>query len=292
MASQSRRTPSPVLLLALCLLPAAARAQASPQAEAPKVFCEPSRAVALVGEQLSEAKAFDDTVKRIAVMTRAAHALWPRERSQARAVFAEAFELASRHYRERGDEVRREQGRADSRVSALVVRLPDQRFVVLRAIARRDSAWARELAARAAEETREEMKKAEAASKERHRPVGEKFLSFAMSLLESDRQTALAVARGSFADPATAYLGAFLYKLAESDRPAADALYRDALAAYAGRDVESLLYLSPYPFGLNSAIAPTPSSLGVRPPAGFSPDPALQPLFVNAFLGLAERRIA
>ena len=292
MASQSRRPPSPVLLLALCLVPAAARARAGPQAEAPKVFCEPSRAVALVGEQLSEAKAFDDTVKRIAVMTRAAHALWPRERSRARETFAEAFELASRHYRERGDEVRREQGRADSRVAALVIQLPDQRFVVLRAIARRDSAWARELAARAAEETREEAKKDEAAGKERHRPVGEKLLSFALSLLESDRQTALAVARASFADPATAYLAAFLYKLAESDRPAADALYRDALAAYAGRDVESLLYLSQYPFGLNSAIAPTPLSLGLRPPAGFSPDPALQPLFVNTFLGFAERRIA
>jgi hypothetical protein len=156
MPSQLPRVLAPaIILVALCLQPAAARGQAKGQekgqAEKPKVFCEPSRAVALAREQLTEAKAFEDAVKRIGVMTRAAEMLWPRERVQARAVFAEAFELASRHYRERGDEVRREQGRADSKVPGLAVRLPDQRFAVLSAVARRDGGWARELAARAAE---------------------------------------------------------------------------------------------------------------------------------------------
>jgi hypothetical protein len=241
---------------------------------------------------LSEAKAFDNPVKHIGVMTRAAGMLWPRERAQARAVFTEAFELASRHYRERGDEVREEQKRPDSRVRGLMVRLPDQRFVVLRAIARRDAAWARELAGRAADETREEAKKDEAASKERHRPVGEKLLPFAESLLESDRQTALAVARSSFADPASMFLPNFIYKLAESDRTAADAFYREALAAYADRDVLSLLYLSSYPFALTSAIAPVvPNTFGRRP-TGFRPDPELQRLFVGVFLNFAGRRLA
>jgi hypothetical protein len=290
MSSQSTRTLA-LLLFALCLQPAAARAQAKEQAERPKVFCEPSRAVALVGEQLSEAKAFADPVKRISVMTRAAGMLWPRERAQARAVFAEAFELASRHYRERGDEVREEQKRPDSRVRGLMVQLPDQRFVVLRAIARRDAAWARELAARAAEETREEAKKDEAAGKER-RPVGEKLLPFAESLLGTDRPNALAVARSTFADPATMYLPNFLYKLAEADRAAADALYKDALAAYAGRDIDSLLYLSYYPFALNQPIAPVLPNMFARPPAGFNADPESQRLFVEAFLGFAGRRVA
>src|SRR5215204_4759578 len=103
-----------LLLMVFCLFPAAARSQAKKEAERP-VFCEPSRALALVGEQLTEAKAFDNPVKRIAVMTRAADLLWPREQKQARAVFAEAFELASSHYRVRGDEIRQEKGRADSR---------------------------------------------------------------------------------------------------------------------------------------------------------------------------------
>lgn len=281
-----------LLLLALCLLPAAARAQAREEADGPKVFCEPSRALALAGEQLTEAKAFEDPVKRIAVMTRAADMLWPHEPKQARAVFAAAFELASSHYRARGDEIRQEKGRADSRVPGLAVQLPDQRFVVLRAIAKRNAAWARELSARAAEETRAEAKK-DAAGKTKHRPVGEKLLPLAESLLETDRPAALAVARGSFDDPATMYLPYFLYKLAGSDRPAADALYKEALAAYAARDdIDALLYLSQYPFALVSAIAPVMSNMGARRPAGFNADPELQRLFVNAFLGFAGRRLA
>ena len=290
MALQSTRKLA-LILFALYLLPAVAHAQAKEPAERPKVFCEPSRAVALVGEQLSEAKAFGDPVKRISVMTRAAGMLWPRERAQARAVFTEAFELASRHYRERGDEMREEQRRPDSRVQGLMVQLPDQRFVVLRAIAGRDAAWARELAARAAEETRAEAKKTETASKERHRPVGEKLLPFAESLLESDRQTALAIARSSFADPASMFLPNFLYKLAESDRTAADAFYREALAAYADREVESLLYLSQYPFALTAAIAPVKPNMYGRRPTGFGANPELQRLFVGVFLNFAGRKL-
>ena len=278
--------------LALCLLPAPAAAQVRREADAPKVFCEPSRALALVGEQLSEAKAFADPVKRIAVMTRAAGVLWPHERSQARAVFTEAFELASRLFRERGDEERQEKGRADSKMPGLTIMLPDQRFVVLHAISKRDPAWARELAARAAEETRAEAKKDEAASSGRLRPVGEKLISFADGLLETDPQAAYSVARGSFTDPASMLLPYFLYKVARSDRAAADALYRDALAAYAGRDINSLMHLSQYPFALNFTIGPVTEYMGMAPPAGFAPDPELQRLYVNTLLGFAERRLA
>jgi hypothetical protein len=295
MTSRPRRALAPVLLLLLplCLRPADAPAQSKEPAETPRVFCEPSRAVALVREQLTEAKAFDDAVRRIGVMTRAAEVLWPREQAQARAVFAEAFETASRHYRDRGDEVREEQKRPDSQVRGLMVQLPDQRFVVLRAIARRAAAWARALAARAADETREEAKKDEGAAKGRRRTVGEKLLPLAESLLETDRQTALAVARSTFSDPATMYLPRFLYVVAESDRPAADALYRDALAAYAARgEVNSVLHLSQYPFALAYAVAPVMPNTYARPPAGFNADPELQRLFVGVFLDFADRKLA
>ncbi|HEX8557591.1 MAG TPA: hypothetical protein VF668_05790 [Pyrinomonadaceae bacterium] len=299
MTSRLARTLRSLPLLALCLRPAAAPAQTAPapartkaRPEAPKVFCEPSRAVALVREQLSEAKALGDPTGRIGVMTRAADLLWRDERAEARAVFAEAFELASRHYRERGDEMRREPGRADSRVPGLGVQLPDQRFVVLRAVARRDAAWARELAARAAEETREEAKKNAEAAGKRNRPAGEKLLSFAESLLESDAPTALAVARQTFAEPATMYLPRFLYKVAESDRAAADALFKEALAAYADRDVDSLLQLSAYPFALTSTVAPVTQSASAPRPAAFAADAELQRLYVNTFLNFAGRRLA
>ena len=39
-----------LLLMALCLLPASAGAQVKREADRPKVYCEPSRALALFGE--------------------------------------------------------------------------------------------------------------------------------------------------------------------------------------------------------------------------------------------------
>ena len=283
-----------LLFSTLCLLAASARAQAQKESERPKVFCDSSRAVAVVQTQLSEAKAFADPLKRIAVMTRAADLLWPYEQETARAVFSDAFDLASAYFRERGDEVRREKGRADSKLPGLTIELPDQRFEVIRAIARHDSKWARELALRAADETRAEAEKDNAAANDesQRRPAGEKLLAFAETLLPTDFQTALSVARTTFRDPATMYLPQFLYSVAKIDRGAADALYRDALAAYADRDTTSLVYLSTYPFALNYPVLSSVSYIFSAKPEGFAGDPELQQQYIAAFLRLAERRLA
>jgi len=103
----SPRRLTPLTLVLIICLPSAARAQGKEQAAQQQVFCDPPRAVALVRAQLSEAKAFTDTSKRIVVTTRAADLLWPYERQTARDAFAEAFDLASAYFRENGDEVRR-----------------------------------------------------------------------------------------------------------------------------------------------------------------------------------------
>jgi hypothetical protein len=290
---QPRRL-APLLLLALvlCLQPAA-RAQVKEQPAGQQVFCDPSRAVVIVKMQLSEAKAFADPVKRISVMTRAADLLWPYEGDSARAVFSDAYDLASAYFRERGDEVRHERGRADDKSPGLVIQLPDQRFVVLRAIARHDVAWARELAARAAEETRAQAEKDSSAVEDgQRRPVGEKLLSFAEELLPTDRQAALAVARSTLGDPAGMFLPRFLYEVAKVDRAAADALFADALAAYSERDIDSLLYLSAYPFAATDPIVHDLDWMYAAPPKGFAASPELQRQFVAAFLRLSERRLA
>jgi hypothetical protein len=290
---QPRRL-APLLLLPLLLsLQPAARAQVKEQPAAQQVFCDPSRAVAVVRAQLSEAKAFADTAKRIAVMTRAADLLWPYERQTAHDTFADAFDLASAYFRERGDEVRHERGRGDSNFPGLTFQLPDQRFVVLRAIARHDVAWARELAERAAKETREEAEKANSSVEDgQRRPVSEKLLAFADELLPTDRQAALAVARSTLRDPASMSLPRFLYEVAKLDRAAADALYADALAAYAERDVKSLLYLSAYPFAVADPVVHDLDWMYAGPPPGFAASPDLQRQFVAAFLRLSEGRLA
>lgn len=259
-----------------------------------RVFCDPSRAVAVVQTQLSEAKAFAEPLKRIVVMTRAADLLWPYEQESARTVFSDAFDLAASYFRERGDEMRHEKVRADSKLPGLGIQLPDQRFEVIRAIARHDSKWARELALRAADETRAEAEKDNAATADegQRRPVGEKLLTFAETLLPTDFQTALSIARATFRDSATMYLPHFLYSVAKIDRGAADSLYREALAAYADRDITSLLYLSAYPFAESRLILSSIDYIYSERPAGFTGDPALQQQYVATFLALAERRLA
>jgi hypothetical protein len=222
-------------------------------------------------------------------MVGGADLLWPHQEERARSLFAEAFELASAHFKEKGDEVRREMGRADSKVPGLTVRLPDQRFVVLRAVARRDAAWARRLAERAAEETRLDAEKKGKTGDSASRLTSEKLLMLAESLLPNELPTALSLARLSYRGTATSFLPRFLYKLAEVNRRAADALYQEALAAYAARDLEELLHLSSYPFALRAAVGPVSGFYNV--PQGFAPSAALQREFVTALLRRTGRSL-
>lgn len=94
-------------------------------------LCSRQEALELVQQQIALSKTIDNDVKRIAVLTRAADLLWPHHNEKARAAFDEAFELAKRDYKKRGDD------QISERVG-LVSRPPDQRYVVINAIAKRD----------------------------------------------------------------------------------------------------------------------------------------------------------
>ncbi|HWS89746.1 MAG TPA: hypothetical protein VN282_22435 [Pyrinomonadaceae bacterium] len=295
------RALSAVLLgLSLAPQPFAAQAQepapadkSAPATERPAPSCEAERALQLVREQLSEAKAFANGGKRVAVMARAAELLWPFDEAQARAVFAEAFEVASSHYREHGQESTvRKSSRADgdNAMPGLRHMLTDPRVVVIRAVARRDPAWAQKLSARSAEDTRQRA--AEADAKTGREAVAERLMTVATSLQASDPALALAVARESLRHPASRFLSQFIYNVARTDRAAADAFYADALRAYSTADLASLLQLSGYPFGLsqNLGLRSGYNGAGV-PPKDFAPSPDLQRRFVSAFLRLAARRL-
>jgi hypothetical protein len=62
-------------------------------------------------------------------MIRAADLLWPYRQDEAREVFSAAFDLAARDSGEQGDEPKQEG-------PALLAKVPDQRYVVIRATAR------------------------------------------------------------------------------------------------------------------------------------------------------------
>lgn len=291
--------PRPLALALLLFLQAQPHAAPAPQdvqaekKQTPAVFCDIPRSLAVVAQQVSDTKEMEDPAGRVAVLVRAADLLWPHEEKSARAVFAEAFELASAHFRARGDETRTDKGRADSSLAGLSIQLPDQRFVVLRAVARRDATWARELSERVAQETARE---AEAGARG---PGGldalrggEKFLALADQLWEVDRGAAVHVFELSFRHPASYSFQRTLYKIARDDESLASTLYHEALAFYAHRTVEDLIYISAYPFGFFDIIAEaTVTGAPSLPPDGFVPDRALQRLYVEALLRLGEKRL-
>src|ERR1041385_4956398 len=142
-SARPRRIAGPFMLLMILattvLTPGgSATAQSGSWAVGPSSLCTRDNALEIIRQQIDAAKSFNDTVQRIAVMIRAADLLWPYQQVKARATFDEAFNLATQDFKEKGDEPRKV-GRA------LLAETPDQRYVVIRAIARRDPAWARNL---------------------------------------------------------------------------------------------------------------------------------------------------
>src|ERR1700755_1100240 len=200
-----------------------------PNEAQPKVFCDPARAVSLVETQLSEAKMFADASRRLSVMTRAADLLWPHERESAREIFQQAYDLAVKDFREHENDPEPKGSMTMSR--------PDQRFIVMTAIGRRDAAWARRLAEAVAEEKRREAEQASNATKATDaggwKPgLAENTLGLAESMIKIDREASVALARSTFRQPASFFLVIYLYSLAANDRAAADALYAEAINAY------------------------------------------------------------
>lgn len=68
--------------------------------------CNRQNALAVVEEQIAATRTFDDQVERVRVLIRAAELLWPHQQGKARVVFSEAFEVAGRYYKEKGDDPR------------------------------------------------------------------------------------------------------------------------------------------------------------------------------------------
>ncbi len=282
-ASHAKRIFTIALALSFISLSQQSIAQTSQQAEnIPAPICDQQSALLLVKQQVDEAKNLDEPVARITVLIRGADLLWPYERERARAVFAEAFELATQYFRQRGDEKVIEK--------SLQVQLPDQRFRVLTAIAKRDAEWAKRLAQTAAEESmRDAEKTAQGATGNRN--IGEKLIGAALSLLEVDRQTAINFARSSLRYPAAATLPTFLFKLAISEMAAADQFFQEALAAYAQGEMRDLYYLSVYPFALNDAISFVTPSAYYIPPQNFKPNPKLQDAFLKTLFARIEQSL-
>jgi hypothetical protein len=278
-----------VFLLAIVGLAANGLAQNKEQAINPQSSCSRDSALSIIQRQIDLSKTIDSDAKRIALTLRAADLMWPAEPDKARATFSDAFDVATRLFKEKGA--------PDSSDGRLRVQGTDFRYTVITAIGKRDSAWARKLLQQILDEEAEAAKvdaeaaKEKAASNAEATRTSEKLMNVALGLLATDQQSAIQFARTSFRYPATMYLSSFFFKLSEANRPLADQSYLEALNAYSRSPMDQFLYLSAYPFAANREIGEMPMWTIYTVPNGLAPNPALQRLFVSTLLGRARELI-
>src|SRR6266550_818977 len=261
----------------------ASQSQEKAQAVAPSSSCSRDSALAIIQQQIDLSKTFDNDVRRIAVLLRAADLIWPYQQEKARATFTEAFDIAARNFKEKGDKPVNE-GR-------LIVGVPDQRYTVITAIARRDPVWAGKLSKQILQEEADEArdKATKDAGQDAH--TGEKLLGTANALLTSDPAAALSFATSSLSYPATLSIPFFLFKFSDIDKGAADQFYQASLNAYARSPMNQFLYLSSYPFAHNREVGEMPAWTIYAVPPGLKPNPLLERLFMQTLLTRARELV-
>ena len=269
-----------LLVLLVCFPAGFTTAQTKPTAPTSSL-CTRDNAVETTKQQILITRTFDAAAQRVAILIRAGDLLWPYEQDKALAAFLEAFDLALQHHKQFGDGVRRT---SESQFAARYT-LPDQRFKVITALARRDPERARKLSEQMLQDDAKE-----AADKQRQpgQSNGDKMLQTAMSLVETDPATAALFARTSFRYPAGLQLTVFMYALAKTNQAIADQFYNEALTAYGATPMDQFLYLSAYPFGNTRDAGEMTSYTSYRVPPAFAPNAALQRRFLQVLFTRIE----
>lgn len=246
-------------------------------------LCTRDNALYTATQQILGTRTFDNSIQRIDVLLRAADLLWPYQQDKARAAFMEAFDLAVRSFKETGDEVRR----VSQSQFAARIQMPDQRYKVISALAKRDPAAARRLSDQVLQNEAREAPEKPATDTEANERTAEKLLTLASGLVATDLVAALNFARISLRYQATFYLPMFFYELAKANKTAADRFYEEALAAYGSAPIDRFLYLSAYPFGNNREAGEMTGNI-YRIPEGFAPSSRLQRLFTQRLLARTQ----
>lgn len=273
-----------LLLSLLCLtVPIDVEAQKNPPAPNSEL-CTRNNAIDTTRQLMLQTRTLDNVVHRITVLIRAADLLWPHDQDRARAAFMEAFDLAVQNFKELGDQTRRV---SQNRISA-IIQIPDQRFKVITAYAKRDPAAARKLSEQMLKNDARDAANQPAVDEQSKRRTGEKLIETAYGLLETDVTAATNFARQSLRYTASLQLTSFLYQLAKRSQPAADQFYVEALTAYGATPMDQFLYLSAYPFGNTRDAGEMPGYTFYPVPAGFVPNRTLQRRFVQALLARIE----
>jgi hypothetical protein len=269
-----------VILFVLALMSSVFAQKAPPKSS----LCTRENSLDTINQQILTSRTLDDQIRRISVLIRSADLLWPYQKEKALATFIEAFDLATQNFKEHGDVVNRT---SNSQFAARIPQ-PDQRYKVITALAKRDSAAARKLSEQATQNDLESLEQNGSQNPEVRKKLAEKLLTVADALIETDPVSAANFARNSFQYTATLQLPGFLYHLAKTNRGLADALYSDALIAYGNSPMDQFLYLSSYPFGNNREAGEMPGYTFYFVPEGFVPNVALERAFTQKLLARAQ----
>jgi hypothetical protein len=166
---------------------------------------------------------------------------------------------------------------------------PDQRYVVIRAVAKKDSAFARELAQQVLK--RSDDSEASSTRSSFDSVLGaNRLLDAAYSLIDTDINAAFDLARLSLNYPASFLLTRFLYRIAAVNQRAADQFYAQALAVYGDKPIREFLYLQAYPFAWSDTLD-TPVFAHHDVPPNFTMSQALQRQFIQVLLRRAQQAL-
>jgi hypothetical protein len=237
----------------------------------------------MIRQQIDATKTFDKAVHRITVIIRAADLLWPFQQDKARAAFTEAFELAVQNEKEQSE-------LSKDRPRSLLMFTPDRRYVVIRAVAKRDPAWAKKLTEQLLKPDRQSDEHASTKDSFNEVLTAQKLLDSAMQLISTDVNTAVDLAKASLNYPASVEISRFLYKLAEVNQPAADQFYDQALVVYADRPMRQFLYLQAYPFAFRDG-GDMPVFGNYQVPSNFLTNNSLQRRFVQTLVRRAQQAL-
>lgn len=258
-----------VLVLSALAFGQDAKVESKPEIEG----CNNEFAKFLVDQQVSESRSVVAAAKRVRILTRSADFIWRFDQPAARGYFGDAFKVATDHFNEKGFEKK-----GDDRVSTL---LPDYRFEVIRAIAKKDAEWAKKL-------TEQILKEFEKSAKDRTEMDKQRELESTMRIAQESVKTnpdlSWYLFRRAMKYPLDMHWYFALHSVAGGSRQFADSLYAELLAHYANETPRRLLFLSAYPFGNEKIFGIDKFSYSTSLPEGFEASPAQQQRFLDVFL--------
>jgi hypothetical protein len=270
-----------MLLLAVCIAVVPCRQALAQSKRTKSPLCTQDNALEMIKQQIAFTRTFNDSIRRITVLIRAADLLWPHQQDKARAAFTEAFELAT--------EAEKETAQKGPRSIIQRLQTADQRYVVIRAVGKRDPAWAKVLTRQMLK--RETDDRSSARDSFSDSLTAEKLLYTATDMISTDRNAALDLAKASLNYPAGFMLTRFLYRLAGIDQRAADQFYARALAVYGDKPLREFLYLQAYPFAWRETLNTPIFAFNYDVPASFVTNHSLQRRFIEVLLRRAQQAL-